>query len=474
MAEWPKEYTLKTNELLAQDCLTIVGLSISGRLKVDLLEQKHRELVRLWPILGGELVTKQTPYSMTTGSKVDFKHRTIDAKLKDVTPVDFELSKEEREGTNPLTRPYRSGNGVLTVDDLCFDAVAALNATVGSLFAIRVTLLQDATILAFKFAHFFVDGQGCYDIIEQYNNLLWGKSMPKAVPPPGIHTKLSSLIAGEDTLPLASPAKGGWEYMRNWLGVGTAGWIQLIFQAIVNDYSPMVGWGEPGIEKHVYLPPMFIEQLQKSCQTEIDTARPSGEDTKLSKMDVVNAWWLKRTYANLRDSIVLNMGYAFNFSDRIPVDPSEKYFQGHYYGLYVPMDTVGDMKKLSIAQIALKIRRNVILAKQPSVIRDNLQYMESIQAEKVIPRAKGGDNEGSPLFSAWTRFPFERLNFSPALQENSGTGKFLFNNSRIVLPMNISWKPKLTIFNDATGGIWCQAMQLPSHWKGFADISQDE
>ncbi|KAF3928127.1 hypothetical protein AA313_de0204189 [Arthrobotrys entomopaga] len=473
MAGWPKEYTLKTNELLAQDCLTIVGLSISGRLDVDLLEQKHRELVRLWPVLGGELVTKQTPYSMTTGSTVDFKHRTLDSKLKDVTPVAFDISKEEREGIKPLMRTYRSGSGVLTVHDLCFDAVTTLNATVGGLFAIRVTLLQDATILTFKFAHFLVDGQGCYDIIEQYNNLLHGRAMPKAVPPPGIDKKLSSLITGKDTLPVASPAKGGWEYMRNWMGVGTMGWIQLIFQSIFNDYSPMLGWGAHGVEKHVYLPPKFIEDLQESCQAEIDGIEVSREDLRLSKMDVLSAWWLKRTYANLSDSIVLNMGYAFNFGDKIPVNPSEKYFQGHYYGLYVPMDTVGDMKKLSLAQIALKIRRNVRIAKQPSVIRDNLQYMESIQREKVIPRAKGGDNKGSPLFSAWTRFPFEKLDFSSALQKGPGTGQVLFNNSRIVLPMNINWKPKLTIFNDTKGGIWCQAMQLPSHWKGFEDIDQN-
>lgn len=55
--EWPNEYTLKTNEPLGQDCVTFVCLSISGRLDPSLLEEKHHELVKQWPVLGGDLVT---------------------------------------------------------------------------------------------------------------------------------------------------------------------------------------------------------------------------------------------------------------------------------------------------------------------------------------------------------------------------------------------------------------------------------
>ncbi|EPS41624.1 hypothetical protein H072_4498 [Dactylellina haptotyla CBS 200.50] len=474
-SEWPQEYTLKTNEPLAQDCVTVVCLGVSGRLDVGFLKEKHGELVQRWPVLGGLLVTKQSPYSMTTGDNVDFEHREIDSKLIDVAPVDFELSKHEREGDKPVIRPYRTGKQYLTVPDLYFGAVSTLNITVGTLFAIRVTLLQDATIIAFKFSHFFIDGQGCYDVIEQYNNLLWGKQVPRAVPPPGIHKKLSEMISGHDTMPVEPPEKGGWEYNRNFLQVGSFGLVSTIAQTILSDYSAKIGLTEPVIEKHIYLPPRFIEMLQESCQMEINDLRIGGEEKiKLSKMDVINAWWLKRIYSNLRGSIVLNMGYAFNFGDKIPQNPTEKYFQGHYYGLYVPMGTVADLKEQSIAQTALKIRRNVSLAKQPSVIRANLEYLESIQTEKIIPTAKGGENEGSPLFSSWNRFPFEKLDFSPALKGSPETGRVIFNNPRIVLPLNIKWKPKLLFFNDPEGGIWCQSMQLPSHWKGFEDINDDE
>lgn len=116
---------------------------------------------------------------MTTGSRVDFKHRAITAKLQDVSPLDFELTKTEREGNKPIIRPYRTGDGVLDVTCLFFDTLSTLNLVVGSLFAIRVTLLKDATIVTFKFSHFFVDGEGCYDIVRQYNDLLWVRSYRK-------------------------------------------------------------------------------------------------------------------------------------------------------------------------------------------------------------------------------------------------------------------------------------------------------
>ncbi|KAF3174865.1 hypothetical protein EYR41_002199 [Orbilia oligospora] len=473
--EWPNEYTLQTNEPLGQDCITCVCLSISGRLDPGLLEQKHCELVKNWPVLGGDLVTSKFPYHMTTGSRVDFKHRTIDAKLRDATPIDFELAKTEREGNKPIIRPYRTGDGVLGVTDLFFDTLSTLNLVVGSLFAIRVTLLEDATIIAFKFSHFFVDGQGCYDIVHQYNDSLWGKELPKGILPPGIDKKLSEMITGEDTTPVDPPEAGGWEYIRNWCQVGLAGFARIIAQGIYQDYAAKFGLTEPGVEKHIYLPPRFISELQDSCQRELDDlANETGEQVRLSKIDVVNAWWTKRIYSSFRDSLFLSMGYAFNFSDRIQKDPSEKYFQGHYFGLYVPLGTVGEMKTQSLAQIALRIRKHVAVAKQPSVIRDNLEYLESIQGQKVIPLPKGGDSEGAPLFSSWNKFSFEKLDFSPALEAGSGTGKVLFNNSRIVLPLNIFWKPKLLFFNDLDGGIWCQSMQLPSHWKGFEDINEYE
>lgn len=55
--EWPKEYTLLSNDPLAQDCVILINLSVSGRLSVEKLEKTHKALVERWPTLGGELIT---------------------------------------------------------------------------------------------------------------------------------------------------------------------------------------------------------------------------------------------------------------------------------------------------------------------------------------------------------------------------------------------------------------------------------
>ncbi|KAF3941541.1 hypothetical protein ABW19_dt0203933 [Dactylella cylindrospora] len=468
---WPKQYTLKTNDPLAQDCVTIVCFSISGRLDVNILEQKHKEMVANWPVLGGELLTSTTPYQMSTGKTVDFKHRTINSKLKDVVPMDHELSTEEVEGTEPLVRPYRTGEGILSVPELAFDTVSTLNLKVGTLFALRATILEDATILAFKFSHFFLDGEGYYQVIRQYNNLLRGKQMPKGVPPPCIETPMSRLISGVDTIATSDLDSGGREFTKNCWQIGLGTFVRAIGRYMWDEIAPMFGLGTRGVEKHVYLPQKMISELQIACQNEVDQLS-SGEDRVLiSKNDVVSAWCLKRIFYSLPDARQVDMGYAFNYSDRIQrEDSSGIYFQGHYYAINIPISSNAELKKASLAQVAARIRRAVIIAKQPSVIRENLKYVESVQTEKIIPVPPGGDREGYTLMSSWTKFPFEKFDWQPALVDKSGTGKVLFTNSRIILPMNIFVKPKILTFGDARGGIWVQMMGLPEHWAGFDDI----
>lgn len=103
------------------------------------------------------------------------------------------------------------------------------------------------------------------------------------------------MIIGEDTAPVDPPESGGWEYIRNWCQVGLAGFGRVIFQGIYQDYAAKFGLTEPGVEKHIYLPPKFLQELQGSCQKEVDElAKETGEDVRLSKIDVVNAWWTKR------------------------------------------------------------------------------------------------------------------------------------------------------------------------------------
>jgi hypothetical protein len=54
----PERYSLLTVNNVTKDVTVFVGLVVSGILDSELLARKASELISLWPILGGELVTK--------------------------------------------------------------------------------------------------------------------------------------------------------------------------------------------------------------------------------------------------------------------------------------------------------------------------------------------------------------------------------------------------------------------------------
>ena len=63
---YPTSYSTKTNNSLAKDLTIFIGLVIDGVLDVRVLESKATELVSLWSILGGTLVTSVSITPRTT------------------------------------------------------------------------------------------------------------------------------------------------------------------------------------------------------------------------------------------------------------------------------------------------------------------------------------------------------------------------------------------------------------------------
>jgi len=54
--ELPEVYQQKTSDSMAKDLTIYIGLVFDGVLDGKLLEQKYREFVVRWPIVGGKLV----------------------------------------------------------------------------------------------------------------------------------------------------------------------------------------------------------------------------------------------------------------------------------------------------------------------------------------------------------------------------------------------------------------------------------
>jgi len=58
MVELPDSYSVLDNNMLTADCATYTGIVFDGAFDGEYLEQKFREFVQRWPIIGGRLVTK--------------------------------------------------------------------------------------------------------------------------------------------------------------------------------------------------------------------------------------------------------------------------------------------------------------------------------------------------------------------------------------------------------------------------------
>jgi hypothetical protein len=55
---FPTAYIPQTNDGNSKDATIFVGLAVRGRLDKKLLEDKAKELIQRWPVLGGSIETK--------------------------------------------------------------------------------------------------------------------------------------------------------------------------------------------------------------------------------------------------------------------------------------------------------------------------------------------------------------------------------------------------------------------------------
>lgn len=179
-----------------------------------------------------------------------------------------------------------------------FDSMRAFNRLNDTLFALRVTVLKDATLLGFRVAHHFCDGEGLYDIIKAYCDIIWDRPIPDLILPPDTKVPLSSLVQGKDSLPenvdedirLPHPSKNFAFGFRSLLLV--IGYIFLRLFAGWLGILPSSEW------KYIHLPKGIVEGWRDECQKELDEDASKGRlregaGVELTKNDVITAWFLK-------------------------------------------------------------------------------------------------------------------------------------------------------------------------------------
>ena len=179
-----------------------------------------------------------------------------------------------------------------------FNALRPLNLLPKSLLTIRVTLLQDATLLGFRMPHHFCDGESTYHVVKAYRDLIAGEKIPTLIPPPDVDHPLSEILKNDTNITL--PAGVGLEdvsYLdpNENLLLGFPAWIRYVGYAVGKMVGAKLGRSAKSEEKFIHLPGKLVERWRKECQTELEQTMDSKrvDVPILSNLDVITAWFLQ-------------------------------------------------------------------------------------------------------------------------------------------------------------------------------------
>ncbi|KAI5844027.1 hypothetical protein DFP73DRAFT_75213 [Morchella snyderi] len=474
-------YTVLTNNTLTKDITLFIGLVIPSVLDISKLKNAHEELVKHWPILGGTLITSTKPYSFTTGTTIDFQSRILPTTLAATLPFDFHTPLTA-SAPSPTLHAHAGGDPKDAV--FHFDSMRPMNKLPATLFALRVTLLQDATLLGFRVPHHLVDGKGMFEIVSAYATTLsrGTESLPQLVLPLDVHVlrgngsegvKLSELVEGKDDLP--ETVKEGARFVDPRENFTTGLWslVKFIVRLLVNQVlRPMVGLGEKGEDRYVHVSGACIEDWVKRCQVELDKAAERGEleegaGLRLTRNDVLSAYWLKAGHAALKpDNGPIDLMYNLNYRPHLrSASPGTTYLHNSYYNIRANFPSFSAFQKLPLSRLALEIRLCVLRNKQPSAVRKTLQFMEDTVDKVLSPGVPGGRPDFLPFLSSWTTFEYNRLDFSGACEKGQ-EGRVEFTHAYCAFPGGIDIRPFGVTLKDGKGGYWIRTWLEKRAWEG--------
>lgn len=179
-----------------------------------------------------------------------------------------------------------------------FDSLKPLNLLPNNLFTLRVTCLNDATLLGFRIPHHFCDGESVYHVIQGYCDIVAGQKCKTLINPPDVEFPLSKFLEKNTKFPL--PAGLGIDdvpflHPNEKLLTGIRPWVHYVGYAVAKMIGAKLGLAQKSEEKLVHLPGPMVDQWRKDCEKESDDA--GTEAPRLSNLDIITAWFLKVSYS---------------------------------------------------------------------------------------------------------------------------------------------------------------------------------
>ncbi|KAJ9311115.1 hypothetical protein DTO271D3_8604 [Paecilomyces variotii] len=455
--EAPNSFTIKTNYPIVQDLALYFGVVVDDTLDTTLLKQKAEELVCHWPILGGFMSKKTKPYSFSIGKNIDVKSRMLNRTGRESLPILYDC--ESRQPSSPLVFSANS-----SIPDTSFHFDAPSNRSSEPLFTLRITSLQDVTLLGFRCPHYFVDSQGMFDIIKTYAALVSGKPAPTLILScDERYDPMSNSVPVMETHPK--------DPVLDFDGhrVGLVSTLLTASHMLWKGAKRVMGIIETPEERYVYVPKKWIDDARQHAikeLAEVDETKHAAAG--LTKHDILTAWFLKCSYQNSTpDNRPINFYYSLNWRFALPSLPDNEACPRHtVYARLIRFDSLCKLQQDSLAQNALTIRRAVNQARTPSEIYRALKFLENNLTNLVTMGGPDIDLNRVPILSSSTAMPFCELDFRGASTTGS-EAKVIYVQPWAPLAMCLQFVPFSISTKDGKGGYWLRMANVPQAWKGF-------
>ncbi|KAL2838525.1 hypothetical protein BJY01DRAFT_258003 [Aspergillus pseudoustus] len=443
----PSEQKYSSRSSIALPMQVRVGLVVDDVLDASVLRSKYAQLIELWPVLGGKLLSM-------CGSTVDFECRKVTEDLASYLPFSWSGS------TSP---------SVLLEDSFGVDrkfefSVASTSRTISKL---RVTTLNDATLLWFSVCHGLCDGAGAYDIVRYFSDLLSNRPIPKFVlPPDATGGRMSDLVQDNREKQAAETLVRETLNPETFVSSHLTA-LKFNWKFTMDMLLSSLGLAPKLTDRLVYLPGPWVDEVRARAQKELQCSSSEFQGLQLTRNDIIAGLYLKLVYGARRTSNkpVDYIG-PINYRGLLEALEPDTYYAHNSVILLLCLFSEHELQTHSIAIVAARIRLATMQYRQPAVIKHELRLLEDKALAPAMRDIRGSIKWGSAMVSPWTTFDYMSLDFSGAARKGQRPS-VVFVNANVSLNFASFPSPFAITVKDGAGGYWFRGANTRSGWEDF-------
>ncbi|KAL2785098.1 hypothetical protein BJX66DRAFT_68174 [Aspergillus keveii] len=456
MTPYEQKYSCRSS--IALPMQVKVGLVVDDILDASVLRSKYAQLVELWPVLGGKLISRFDSRRFQCGSTIDFESRKVAEDLATFLPFSWSGSTSSPE----VLLENSSG-----VDRRFKFSVASTSMTISKL---RVTILNDATLLWFSVCHGLCDGKGLYDIIRYFCDLLSDKPIPKFIlPPDATGGRMSDLVRDNQEKKaaetLVQETSNPDTFVSSHL---TALKLQLKFT--LEMLLSSVGLAQKLTDRLVYLPGSWVDEVRARAQKELQCSSSEFQGVQLTRNDIIAALYLRLVYG-ARGTSNKPVDYIgpMNYRGLLEALEPDTYYAHNTVILLLCLFSEHELQTHSITRVAARIRLATMQYHQPAVVKHELRLLEDKALAPAMRDIRGSIQWGSAMVSPWTTFDYTSLDFSGAVRayDAGHVPSVVFVNANVSLMFASFPSPFAITLKNGAGGYWFRGANTKRGWEHF-------